>query len=497
MTTLEILGRFGKTLGRAATVAFGYDAAREDNRRRRPASSLKSEDAELDSADRRKIVATSRNIQRNYSIAAWMIRKHLDYVSTFAFQSKTGDEILDTKIEKLVETWSKPTNFDVAGRHGLRRFLRLAEARRTIDGDVGILKIATGHLQGIEGDRIRNPFLTGEKAAKAIPAGLVHGVQLDPAGRAIAYALNNRMAAVDGFQFDRMVAAENLILHGYFDRFDQVRGISPLAPSLNTLQDTYEGITYALGKAKIAQLFALAFYRDANESLGDIVAQADATSDTDTDSDSTDSESSEEAEATGYSVNFGRGPAILDLDPGDRAEVLESKQPSAEFREFTYTTIAAALKALDIPFSFYNESFSTYSGSREALLIYEQSAEQKRADNRDLLLELTKWRLSLAILDGELELPVGLVVDDLGLDWVSRGLPWIDPLKEVDADRQAVESGFSSTVRVCKRLGLDAYDLVDEEAAYQKHRAAAGLGPGPARMLPAGDLPAQPEIPAQ
>ena len=49
--------------------------------------------------------------------------------------------------------------------------------------------------------------------------------------------------------------------HGFFDRFDQLRGISPLAPAVNTLRDCYEGYDYALAKMKVAQLFALAFYR--------------------------------------------------------------------------------------------------------------------------------------------------------------------------------------------------------------------------------------------
>ena len=446
---------------------FGYDAIEDDKRRKSPETTLRTEDGELDASGRRKLVSTTRNIQRNFAIAAWMIRKHLDYVSTFSFQARTGDEQLDTQIESLMRWWDKAQNFDIAGRHSRGRFMRLAEARRTLDGDVAVMKLADGHVQAIEGDRIRNPYYS--RRGGAVPVELTHGVQTDRAGRAIAYALHNRTGNYDAFEFDRMVPAENLLLHGYFDRFDQVRGISPLTPALNTLRDTYEGLTYALAKAKVSQLFALAFYREASDSIGDVTAAVDDAGAED---------------KSGYEVDFAKGPALLDLEPGDRAEFLESKQPSTEFKEFIYTEIALALKALDIPFSFYNEAFTNYSGSREALLLYDQSAEEKRKQNRELLDALTRWRMTLWVLDGRLALPAGMAIDQVTFDWIHAGLPWIDPLKETDADIQAVGAGFDSTPRVCKRLGRDAWEIADEEAEYQAYRQGKGLSGPPERKTP-------------
>ena len=72
-------------------------------------------------------------------------------------------------------------------------------------------------------------------------------------------------------------------------------------------------------------------------------------------------------------------------DPGDRAEFLESKSPSTEFQAFSQVMVSVALKALDIPYSFYAENFTNYSGARQALLQYEQSAKIKRMDLQALL----------------------------------------------------------------------------------------------------------------
>src|SRR2546423_10584061 len=65
-------------------------------------------------------------------------------------------------------------------------------------------------------------------------------------------------------------------------------------------------------------------------------------------------------------LDFGRGGVMLDLDPGDEAKVIESQTPSDQFQGFTQAMIMVALKALDIPFVFFDESHAAYSGARLA-----------------------------------------------------------------------------------------------------------------------------------
>ena len=92
-----LVGPDGVPLARA-----GYDAVATSNRRRPPASVLRHEDQELLLERRRALVATARDVRRNYSIAAWAIRKHLDYVSTFTFHARTGDAGLNKRVEQFV-----------------------------------------------------------------------------------------------------------------------------------------------------------------------------------------------------------------------------------------------------------------------------------------------------------------------------------------------------------------------------------------------------------
>ena len=85
-------------LARASRRRFGYDAVEDKDRRKPPSANTKSEDDLLTPGKRKKLTGATRDIHRNFAIAGWAIRKHLDYVSTFSFQSRTGIEELDNEI---------------------------------------------------------------------------------------------------------------------------------------------------------------------------------------------------------------------------------------------------------------------------------------------------------------------------------------------------------------------------------------------------------------
>ena len=135
------------------------------------------------------------------------------------------------------------------------------------------VNIANGASQAVEGDRLRNPLGQMDMLPNPIlaaimpPKGLIQGVQVSDAGKAIAYAVHRR-TLWGGFEFERLVSAADCFLHGFFDRFDQVRGVSPISAALNSYEDTYEGIDYALAKSKVAQLFGIKFKRNSMYGLG-------------------------------------------------------------------------------------------------------------------------------------------------------------------------------------------------------------------------------------
>lgn len=447
-------------LGRWVWSKFGYDSAEDKSHRRRVSTVIQSEDNELPSAKRQKLIGQTHDIRRNFEVAAWAVRRHLDFVSTFRFRSTTAVPEWNRECERFVrDSWSTASGFDVAGRHSLRKAIRIGEALRAVAGDCGFLKVNDGRSQLVEGDRIRNPLQFGRTDG----GRWCHGVKLNDAGAALAYAVHKRNGT--GYVFERTVPSSRLYLHAHLDRYDQVRGISPLASAVNRLRDTYENIDYALAKSKVVNLFGLALYR--KEEVED-------------DEDYEDEDDADPDDE--FKLEVGKGPFTLNLKKDERAEFLQANHPAAGFTDFTSVCISIALKALDIPYCFFDESHGNYSANKSALSLYLMSCADKRADNRDLLNHLTRWRLGLAVATGELDPSrYGLTFGDLTWRWIARGVPWWDKGREVTGDLAAVHGGFQTWGDIIEeRTDEDFFDVVDRRAseeAYLREKGVTIAGP--------------------
>jgi lambda family phage portal protein len=426
----------------------GYDAADPQKKRRNSGTIVKSSDDLLGDQDRRSVTESQRDLWRNYSVAAWAIRRHLDYVSSFNFQPMTGNPDLDESLGRLMRWYSMPQNCDAAGRHSLSQLIRIAETRAVIDGDMFFLKLSDMTLQGIEGDRIRNQARSVEPVENS-SFKAIHGVEVDQYGRARAYHLWGRNEHGQYIP-EKRVPARNMLHLGYFDSFDQIRGVSPLVSATTAFHDVLEVKEYARLKAKVTQLFALAIYRDSPDyDRGDLPE---------------------------YQVDFGKGPVKLDLEPGDKADFLESRHPSTEFQAFITLSLQAALKALDIPWSFYDEAYTNFFGSRAALIQYQQSCRHKRDRLKHLLDQITYWVISNWIVNGVLELPSGMELSDITWEWIPNGVPWWNPEQEINGDILAIKAGLRTRTEIRReRYGDDWKGVIRRLAEEETFLKENGL----------------------
>lgn len=426
-----------------------YDALNPGSKRRHSGSTVQSSDLALGTHDRQELMESARDVNRNFAAGAFMVRKHLDYVSTFSFQPKTGNQRLDEELTALMRWWSEPCNCDISGRHSLQGLLRLAESHRVVDGDIFLLKLSSGHLQGIEGDRVRNQsglgitdsdFAGGDK--------LIHGVHVNKGGRPVAYDVYDK--DIYGRYVDvRSIRAKYVLHHGYFDSFSQVRGVSPIASAIPMFVDTLEMKEYARLKAKISQMMALSITR-----------QAPTYDDTD-------------GVSPDYEIDFGNGPVMINLDPGDEASFLESRTPATEFQSFITLSLQIASKALDIPWSFFDEAYTNYSGSRIALLQYIKSTQAKREQNQRLLDSITRWKLAQWSVTGKLKAPI----EEIKWNWIPAGTPWFDPKAEAEADLMLIQNGLRTRREVRQeRYGDNWEDVVRELEQEKKLMDSLDLG---------------------
>ena len=469
---------FNGIVGVQNTGARFYDALKDTGRRRRnPPYKVRHADNKLRDRDRRQMSAKSHEIFDNFSIMAWAVRKHLDYVASLTFRGKNNSESVNKKLEEFIEGWSPRLECHSQRKHSLPSLIRLIEQRKVLDGDVFVMKVAKpselrGSIQLLEADRIATPIDREARGGYDLPsqsgthpisgpnkrlmddfnaAEWVNGVQLSKHGIAKRYAVHRR--AMDGsLQFERYVNASNMVHHGYFDRADQVRGITPLTPAYNMMEDIAELHDYFLGKAKLSQILGAFITRDAETGFG-AMPKSDRDQDGVADSN--------------FQFEFTDGVNVFDLNPGEAVQTVQDGTISTETIQMLQQLVLCALKSLDLPYSFYSEDYTNWYGSRGALIQYQKSTKSRIRELQETMDEVTRWRFGIAVAAGELQLPKSMSFEDLRWKWVPDGVQWWDPVKEVTGYKAAMAAGLMSPQTVCTITGQDFREVIKETAEAQ------------------------------
>ncbi len=379
-----------------------YDAAQQTRRKGSFVVSSKPADRELTVEERQAILSQAREQQGNFSLAGFLLDKHIQYMASYKFQCKTKHAEFNHDVEQLFARWKRRHNCDVMGEFSFDELLQMIELHRTTDGDVLVVKHADMKLQLIEGDRIRNPLALGVKEH------WLHGIHADEFGRTIEYAISRRQDT-GGFEHERTISRNDAWLLGYRRRYDQRRGVTPLSPVINQLAGLYKSFDYALAKEQLMQMLGIAVFRgDPDEQL-------------------TSEEKKEEAEETQEFVEtLGDSTALLSLERGDDIKSIQSDQPSQNTRHFWEMMIRLTLLSLHIPYSFFDGSKTNFYGAEGELNQYLDSCSNRQIPIIEFLHEMTMWLVTAWVEDGKLALPDDLTLEDVAdcIQWSNAGIPY-------------------------------------------------------------------------
>lgn len=438
-----------------AVAALGYEAVENRPTRRRVYVSTRSEDKELTPEKRRALVSEARDQLRNFSLAGFALRKHLQFVSYYRFSAGTPDEAFNRELTRRVERWKSRKFCDAAGRCSFDELIALIESHRAVDGDVGILRRVDGRVQIIEGDRIQNPPDAGTSG------DWVGGVKVSPLGRPLRYAIWSRKAS-GGFDFERTVDARWFDLLAFTTRRDQIRGVSLFAPAAKMISYLYDGLDFALAKMKLEQFFGLkTTFEDGGNLAG--VASTDA------------GEVGRQA-----SEVFGGDLLHLALKVGEDAQFMESNNPSQNFQTFCENVVRMVFAALDVPYSFYDGSKTNFYGSKGEFEQYLDTVEKKQAPTVAMLNEwVFDWLAPNWLLDpvDPLVLPDGWTLDDVAADcgWRGAGLPSWRLFEYVKEAQAAISAGLVSPLALADSFGEDMRRNIAEIAATRAFAKERGV----------------------
>lgn len=451
---------------RGGKLMFDYEAITASPHRAAPKKIIKPNDSDLSRYKRKTATATISNEFKNGGLLSWMIRRHLDYVSRFEINFRSGNAEFDNKVLSLLHWHKHKKNWDIAKRCNRDQWLRIFETSKTISGDAAGIKIKGGKMQGLNSDQIGKPddWGKGKIDQKKIEQVTEHGLILGTNKHEIEeYCICYRNAS-GSLIFDHFEPAENVVFDGYFTAFNQTRGQSPILAAINDVIDMRDIVLFSKINLKLKNLFAMAIFRDNGDPLGGH----------DPDDDTVDPADSAQ-ELTPGQVN------ILDLDANDKIQAVETNSPSPNAMDFMDKLARVAMLALDIPFTALDSSRASFSARIADRAEYEESCEAKRERNADILREIYEWRFDQWFAEDDelqkLAIAAGYTAERIvnELDFMPAGTPWMDKLTEVKADILSVSLGIESIPRIARRMGLDAYKIGKEQADYLAWAKKNGL----------------------
>lgn len=413
-----------------------------------------NESAELTDRNYRDVIrARSRDLERNSDIANSTIRAYKRNVvgKGYTLQAQTADTDLNNLIEKAWKTWSKRKNCDVTGTQSFQQIVRMMVQRKKVDGGIiGLKRYTKGaylpfQLQILEVDELDTTQTTPKHTGNTV----IGGVEYNQYHKAVGYFI--RQYDMDGWQMNDPVyiPAEDVIFYFSKTRPSQVREMSDLTPTINRIRDINEFITAVSVKERIAACLAV-FIKKALPTGGH------GRSNTMTVDGKVD-----------YAGKTLAPGMIKEMNAGDEIDVVNPNSTgndASQFLKLQYGLIGAG-QGLSYETVSRDMSQSNYSSARQSSIEDELTYEEERELLEECVLdEVYETFLISGYLAGLFNMPGFWERKDeyMAHEWVRSPKQWIDPAKEANATRIALQTGQKTYKEVAAENGRDWQEQIDD-----------------------------------
>jgi len=315
-----------------------------------------------------------------------------------------------------------------------------------------------------------------------ISRGITQGVEINAWGAPRAYWAykqhpGDAHLATSSTDLKRITADRMLHLKA-MKRFHQVRGISVFASAMNRLDDIKEIDESERVAARVAAAMAAYIKKGTPDLYEAPTLNSDGT-------------------AQSRQMEFAPGMVFDDLLPGEDIGTIDTKRPNNALIPFRDAQLRAAAGGIGAGFSSTSKNYNgTYSAQRQELV--EQYVNYRRLTGQFI------YRLCQPVWDGFIDatlasgaatVPRGVNRDTLyNATHTAPPMPWIDPVKELEAAEIAQDRGYTSRSRIIRERG-DNPDQINREIARDKseqERLGLQFAVGTAAKTPAANEPAPP-----
>ena len=322
------------------------------------------------------------------------------------------------------------------------------------------------------------------------------GIEFSPIGKRVAYhflaqhpgdVLALSTGLVDAAQTRRIPAEE--ILHLYRPlRPGQIRGQSHITSTMVKMFLLDQCDDAELERKKVAAMFAGFIRKPQNDS--DPLGETPTTED-------------------GIAVASLEPGTLQVLLPGEEIVFSEPTDVGGSYEAFQYRALTSIAAGVGIPYFNLTGDLraANYSSMRAGLVEFRRRMEQFQ--QLTLVFQFCRpvWRrwFDTAVLAGAFEAP-GYIDDReswLNVRWIAPRYPWVDPLKDRQAEALALRIGTKSRTQAAREEGIDIEEL-DREIAMDKEREAelglafdTGAGSSNTAGNPKDETPGSDAPPAQ
>ena len=381
---------------------------------------------------------------------------------------------VNAKLEESWRRWGQAGTCTVDGRSSWLDTQYASLETMAVDGEMLLRKVVGAPnefgfaLQMLDADLL-DETLNGQWTNGN---DIIMGVEVDRWQKPVAYHLWTRHPSESSMMRERTRIPADEIIHLFLARRTQTRGVpwsSPILLDASTLAAFLEASVHA---ARIGASRMAAIERDKDVEVED----------------------DEEDSFTSAPDEVAPGQ-FLNLAPGERLSSIDWQYPTGEIDPFTRIIVRELSAGWNVSYASLSGDLSqvNYSSIRAGVL-------QERDFYRRLQTMLVEqlcwpvyraWR-DMAIIAGHIPARRDLRDYDRVV-WQTRGWPWVDPLKDMEAQKLALDNKLTTRRRILGEQGLDLEEVLEGLAEEEKLIKSLGLSlapPAPAAApKPADDKP--------
>lgn len=407
--------------------------------------------------ERERIRARAQDMERNSDIGKAILAAFQRGVigEGLALQSKAEDDTAEM-IMKQWKEWTQAENCDVTAAQDFTEMLETILTRRIVDGGIFIYKAVTEDkrfpfkLQLRTVDEL-DTTLTVTNFEPTKGNEIVDGVEIDSYGKHVAYHFKKYKGTQQVQGESVRIPAKDVIFWHHKSDPRQVREISELATSLNRVKDTNEFLEAVNIKERVLACLSVfikkALPAGVSGRLNNMIKPVEGRYD-------------------GMSLEPGM---IGELNPGDEVQTVIPSGQSSNTAQHVTTMLRLIGASVGLSYEAVSRDLGnvTYSSARQGVVEDRKTYKRYiRSMVNRVLTPIFHEFVATQILVGALPVPPKADIAALAKHaWIPSGSAWIDPTREVAANKVALETSQTTLARICAENGEDWREVIEQRAA--------------------------------